>query len=112
HPISEISVESVILNKDQGQNRKRLNDLIERSVPFWSYTKAGKLPAEWKPQEIVVVGVEEKEESIYKNAVGREQQLTSTFDKHQLLVLQTKHGLPLFGLTQYEQYRAAHDTVM
>lgn len=111
-PIEDISVETVILEKDKDQNRKRLIDLITRSVPFWSYRRAGVLPAEWKPQEIVVVGVNEKEESIYKNAVGREQQLTSTFDKHQLLVLQTKHGLPLFALTQYEQYRTAHDLVM
>lgn len=111
-PIEDISVETVILEKDKDQNRKRLVDLINRSVPFWSYRRAGVLPTEWKPQEIVVVGVDEKEDSIYKNAVGREQQLTSTFDKHQLLVLQTKHGLPLFALTQYEQFRTAHDLVM
>jgi hypothetical protein len=111
-PVSDISVETVILEKDKDQNRKRLIDLITRSVPFWSYRKAGVLPTDWKPQEIVVVGVDEKEQSIYKNAVSREQQLTSTFDKHQLLVLQTKHGLPLFALTQFGQYRNAHDVVM
>lgn len=111
-PIDAISVESVILEKDKDDNRKRLMDLINRSVPFWSYRKAGVLPADWKAQEIVVVGVDEKEDSIYKNAVSREQQLTSTFDRHQLLVLQTKHGLPLFALTQYEQFRASHDEVM
>ena len=111
-PIAEVTVESVIMEKDKDNSRKRLIDLITRSVPFWSYRKAGVLGAEWKPQEVVVVGVNEKETSIYLNAVGREQQLTSTFDKHQLLVLQTKHGLPLFALTQYEQFRNAHDLVL
>ncbi len=111
-PISEIGVEDVILEKDKEQSSKRLRDLIERSVPFWSYKKAGVLESDWKSEEIVVVGVEEKENSIFKNDVQTGQQLTSTFDKHQLLVLQTKHGVPLFALTQYEQFRAAHDNVM
>jgi hypothetical protein len=114
-PIEDISVESVFMerySKEKEQIRKRLNDLIERSVPFWSYRKAGVLPSDWKLEEIVVVGVTERESSIYLNALGSDQQLTSTFDKHQLLVLQTKHGLPLFALDQYDQYLQAHDTVM
>lgn len=111
-PIQEIVVESVILEKDDDQGRKRLKDLIGRSVPFWSYREAGALGSDWKPEEIVVIGVNEKENSIFRNAVDRAGQLTSTFDKHQLVVLQTKHGLPLFALTQFKEYRDAHDRVL
>lgn len=110
--IQEISVEDVILEKDGTvENRRRLNDLIDRSVPFWNVDQVA-LGTAWEPDKIVVVGVNEEGNSIYVNAVERGQRLTSTFDKHQLLVLQTKHGLPLFALKQYEQYRTKHDLVM
>ena len=109
--IREISVEDVILEKDGVENRKRLNDLVDRSVPFWNVDKVA-LGTAWEPDQIVVIGVNEDGNSIYVNAIERGQRLTSTFDKHQLLVLQTKHGLPLFALKQYGQYRTKHDLVM
>ena len=112
HPIGEITLESVILAKDDKQIGRRLYELIERSVPFWSYRKADVLEHDWRPQEIIVIGVEGEERSIFKNTVQVAQRLASTFDKHQIVVLQTKHGLPLFALTQYDQFRKSHDNVM
>lgn len=109
--IDEISVEDVILEKDGDDSRKRLTDLIGRSVPFWNI-KDVVLGRAWEADKIVVIGVNEEESSTFRSATERGQRLTSTFDKHRLIVLQTKHGLPLFALNQYEQYRAKHDYVM
>lgn len=110
--LRDITVESIINDKNKlVDTRKRLQDLVSNSVPFWSYQKE-RLTQEWQDQRIVVVGVRDKETSIYKSALEEGQQLTSTFDPHTITVLQTKHGLPLFALTQYPNYKEKHDKVM
>ncbi len=111
---TDITIESIILQKkEQLEPRRRLIDLINRSVPFWMYKTAGKLPQEREGEEkIVVIGVPDREKSIYKDATERGQQLTSTFDPYELTVLQTKHGVPLFALTQYPDFKSSHDHVL
>ena len=111
---TDYSIESVILQKkDQIDPRKCLLDLINRSVPFWMYRTAGVLGQDWAGEEkIVVIGVPDKDKSIYKDATERGQQLTSTFDLHEIVVLQTKHGVPLFALTQYKDFKSSHDFVL
>jgi hypothetical protein len=111
---TDITIESIILQKkEQLDPRRRLIDLINRSVPFWMYKVAGKLPQEREGEEkIVVIGVPDREKSIYKDATERGQQLTSTFDPYELTVLQTKHGVPLFALTQYPDFKSSHDHVL
>jgi hypothetical protein len=111
---SDITIESIILQKkDQLEPRKRLIDLVNRSVPFWMYRTAGVLGQDWAGEEkIVVIGVPDKDKSIYKDAVEKGQQLTSTFAPHEITVLQTKHGVPLFALTQYKDFKASHDFVL
>jgi len=112
--LKSISIEQIILDKkDQVEPRKRLQDLINRSVPFWMYRTAGVLGQDWAGEEkIVVIGVPDKDRSIYKGAEEGGQQLVSTFDPHQITVLQTKHGIPLFALTQYRDFKQSHDHVM
>ena len=110
----DITIESIILQKkEQLDPRKRLNDLVNRSVPFWMYRTAGVLGQDWAGEEkIVVIGVPDKNKSIYKDVVEKGQQLTSTFAPHEITVLQTKHGVPLFALTQYKDFKASHDFVL
>jgi hypothetical protein len=96
--LRDITIEQIILDKrEQVEPRKRLQELVNRSVPFWMYKTAGVLPQEFTGSEekIVVIGVPDRERSIYKDATESSQQLTSTFDPHQITVLQTKHGIPL-----------------
>jgi hypothetical protein len=109
-----ITIEQIILEKkDLVAARKRLDELVSRSVPFWNYQKAGRLGQEWAGvKDIVVIGVPDNETSIYKDAVTMGQSLTSTFDPHQITVLQTKHGIPLFALTQYRDFHESQEHVM
>jgi hypothetical protein len=113
--INQITVEQIILEKKgEVEPQKRLQDLINRSVPFWMFTTEGKLGQEWESEKIVVIGVPDRERSIYKEFtidVGTAI-FTSTFDPHQITVLQTKHGVPLFALTQYKDFKQSHDHVM
>lgn len=110
----DITIENIILQKkDQLDPRKRLMDLVNRSVPFWMYRTAGVLGQDWAGEEkIVVIGVPDKDKSIYKDIVEKGQQLTSTFAPHEITVLQTKHGVPLFALTQYKDFKSSHDFVL
>jgi hypothetical protein len=110
----DITIESIILQKKgELDPRKRLVDLVNRSVPFWMYQTAGVLGQDWIGDEkIVVIGVPDRDKSIYKDAVEKGQQLTSTFSPHEIIVLQTKHGVPLFALTQYKVWKASHDSVL
>lgn len=113
--IAEITVERVILEKkDEVEPRKRLFDVVNRSVPFWTVRTAGVLrQGESNEEKIVVIGVENQETSIYKDALPETgQRLATTFDPHQIAVLQTKHGLPLFALTQFREFKSRHDYVL
>jgi hypothetical protein len=114
--IRQITIENETLRKHaEVEPDKRMLDLINRSVPFWNYKKET-LGQEWRSKKILVKGVRDRESSIYisfsSGQEGTEETLISTFDPHTITVLQTKHGLPLFGLTQYKDYKVAHDTVL
>lgn len=112
--LKEISIEQIILEKGgQIEPRKRLLDLVNRSVPFWMFRTAGVLGQEWeRAKGITVVGVPDRERSIFKGESEADTQLTSTFDPYRIIVLQTKHGIPLFALTQYDDFKQSHDYVM
>lgn len=113
--IREISIENILVEKRELVDPiKRLQDLINRSVPFWMFREAGVLGQEWENDLIIVVGVPDKERSIFNNFTAKDGQttLTSTFDNHTITVLQTKHGVPLFALTQYRDFKQAHDHVL
>lgn len=111
--ISQITIENVILEKREAVDQdKRLSDLVNRSVPFWMFLREGVLQQGWESQQFVVIGVQDREQSIYKNSTSADQLLVSTFDPHNITVLQTKHGVPLFALTQYRDFKAAHDHIM
>jgi len=114
--IRQITIENETIRKRaEVEPDKRMQDLINRSVPFWNYKKET-LGQDWRSKKILVKGVRDRESSIYvsfsSGQEGTEETLISTFDPHTITVLQTKHGLPLFGLTQYKDYKAAHDQVM
>ena len=111
--LQNITIEDVIIQKrDEVDPRARLQSLVNRSAPFWSYQVEGRMGQDWQSEKIVAVGVSDKESSIYKDAIETSQILTSTFDPYTVTVLQTKHGVPLFALTQYPAFKDKHDLVM
>ncbi|MCS7059998.1 MAG: tubulin-like doman-containing protein [Anaerolineae bacterium] len=108
-----ITIEDIILQKRSEMDpRARLQALIHRSAPFWSYQVEGRMGQDWQSEKIVAVGVNDKDNSIYKDAIETSQILASTFDPYTITVLQTKHGVPLFALTQYPAFKEKHDLVM
>lgn len=112
--LQEVNIENIILEKRGNVDpRRRKEDLIDRSVPFWNYRTAGILGADFRGvSQIIAIGVPDRERSIYKDMVEQNQILTSTFDSHQITVMQTKHGIPLFSLTQYTDFKQSHDYVL
>ena len=114
--IAQTTIENVILDKAApGQNQvtatTRLDNLIENSVPFWNYRNV-RMAQGWDPSAIIVIGVNDNERSIYTNNIGGQgTSLISTFDPHVITVMQTKHGLPLFALTQYPDYHEKAESV-
>lgn len=111
--LRNITIEDIIIEKrDEVDPRARLQSLVNRSAPFWSYQVEGRMGQDWQSEKIVAVGVNDNENSIYKDAIETSQILTSTFDPYTITVLQTKHGVPLFALTQYPAFKEKHDLVM
>ncbi len=115
--INAISIEQIIMEKkNEMEPEKRLFDLINRSVPFWMYQTAGVLGADWSFKNICIIGVPDQDHSLYvdinPNLEGTDTKLASTFDPHIITVMQTKHGVPLFALTQYKDFKQAHDHVL
>lgn len=111
--LRKITIEDIIVQKrEEIDPRARLQSLVNRSAPFWSYQVEGRMGQDWQSEKIVAVGVNDKENSIYKDAIETSQILTSTFDPYAINVLQTKHGVPLFALTQYPAFKEKHDLVM
>lgn len=111
--LRDITIEDIIIQKrDEVDPRARLQSLVNRSAPFWSYQVEGRMGQDWQSEKIVAIGVNDNENSIYKDAIETSQILTSTFDPYSITVLQTKHGVPLFALTQYPAFKEKHDLVM
>jgi hypothetical protein len=111
--LKQITIEDIVVEKRSHVDpRARLQRLVNASVPFWSYQVEGRMGQDWQSEKIVAVGVNDKENSIYKDAIETAQVLTSTFDPYTITVLQTKHGVPLFALTQYPSFKDKHDLVI
>ncbi|MCL5997277.1 MAG: hypothetical protein M1546_14660, partial [Chloroflexi bacterium] len=111
--LKQFTIEDIVVEKRSRMDpRARLQNLVNASVPFWSYQVEGRMGQDWQSEKIVAVGVYDKENSIYKDAIEMAQVLTSTFDPYTITVLQTKHGVPLFALTQYPSFKDKHDLVI
>lgn len=86
-----------------------LQDLRDYAVPFWNYS-AARLGATVELESIVAIGVEDMSVSIFSEQIRRGETLTTTLDPHQITVLHTKHGLPLFALTQIDAWAKKYET--
>ncbi|HEY9077704.1 MAG TPA: tubulin-like doman-containing protein [Anaerolineaceae bacterium] len=111
--LKQKSIEDIIVSKRSVLDpRKRLDDLIKRSVPFWMFREEGVLGQGFMSEEITVIGVPDAERSIYKGMTEERWNLSSTFDPYQITILRTKHGVPAFALTQWRDFKQAHDHIL
>ncbi len=101
------SVEKQIQDQygSERDRRGRLQTLIGKGSPFCNYetTYAGQGSDDL--DQILVVGVQDKNASIFSDVQLPRASLVSTFDKDRISVLFTKHGLPVYGLRQYSEYK-------
>jgi hypothetical protein len=105
-PIRSKRIEDVIITKQRERSpQDRLQDLRRDSVPFWNYNRALLSGGGSDMTQIVSIGVENKDSSIFRDENLQGEEITSTYDPHGVTVLNTKHGLPLSALQQYDQYR-------
>jgi hypothetical protein len=110
-PLREKRIEEVIIAKQRERSpEERLQDLRRDSVPFWSYNRALMPGGGNDMTPIVSIGVENKDTSIYRDQNLPGEGVTSTQDPHSVTVLNTKHGLPLYALQQYDHYRQLYKT--
>lgn len=85
--------------------RSRLQSLIGLGSPFSNYETTSSGQGSEDLDQILVVGVRDKNTSIFSGVQLRDASLVSTFDNYRISVLYTKHGLPLYGLRQYGEYK-------
>ncbi|MGB1253791.1 MAG: hypothetical protein ACPG8W_24475 [Candidatus Promineifilaceae bacterium] len=85
--------------------RNRLQSLISKGAPFCNYETTSAGQGSDDLDQILVVGVRDKNTSIFSGVQLTNASLVSTFDNFRISVLYTKHGLPLYGLRQYATYK-------
>jgi hypothetical protein len=112
-PIWDIKIEDVIVEKrTETSPDERLQILRRDSSPFWNYEGPRMQDGGTNMESIKVIGVADQSESIYKGKELTGERLASTHDYHSLTVLHTRHGLPLFALQQYSDYRQKYKNHM
>jgi hypothetical protein len=104
--IWDIQIEGVLTAKrGEMSPDERLQILRRDSSPFWNYEGPRMEDGGNNLESIKVIGVADASSSIYKGKELTNEELASTHDYRSLTVLHTRHGLPLFALQQYPDYR-------
>jgi len=109
-PIANEKIEQIVERKGRQTSPARfLQDLRDDSVPFWNYVPARLGTTAERLESIAVIGVEDMSHSIFTEHKRRGETLTTTLDQYQITVLHTKHGLPLFALTQIDSWAKKYE---
>ncbi|NJL53829.1 hypothetical protein HC928_00890 [bacterium] len=113
-PVSTTKLEDEVMRKRNDQEpNARLELLRTTSKPFWSIQSARVPEGGVNIEPVDLIAVENQETSIYKDALLlRGTAGVSTLDPHRITVLQTKHGVPVSALAQYDDYRRIYDQYM
>jgi len=108
-PVAQETLEDMIRQRrEQTRPEQRLEDLREDSVPFWNYDVT-RMSSGGDLESIRVMGVEDKDTTLYKDLIRRGESLISTRDPHRITVLHSKHGLPIFALEQIDFYQSKYE---
>lgn len=113
-PVQSTKLEDEIRRKRSEQEPNvRLERLRSTSRPFWSIQTARVPEGGINIEPVNLVAVENQETTIYKDELLlRGTSGVSTLDPHRITVLQTKHGVPVSALAQYDDYRRIYDQYM
>ncbi len=101
--ISEIMTEK----RNELSPEARLDKLLQDALPFWNYERA-RLDMDGELDNIMVLGDEDSTQTIFQ--LRKAMNIISTRDPHRITALNTKHGLPLFALRQYPDYKERYNT--
>jgi len=108
-PIVNEKIEQIIWQKqEQASAEQRLQGLRDGSAPLWTYSPA-RLGPDVYLESVVTIGVEYSDVSIFREHTFAGEFLTTTRDPHQIIVLHTKHGLPLFALAQVDTWAERYE---
>jgi len=108
-PVTQEKIEQIIEAKHrQISLEQRLEELREDSIPFWNYNPV-RMQSGGDLESIRVIGVEDGSHSIFVEAIRARESLVTTRDHHQVTVLHTKHGLPIFALQQIDDWRRKYE---
>lgn len=101
------NVEDLLLQNypDESARRQQLDSLIALAAPFSNIDEAAVGMGSDEMNRILVIGLPNHRDSIFRSAPLPDAKSISTFDAHRLSVLDTRHGLPLRGVRQYGVYR-------
>ncbi len=103
------SIEKLLLERyptPEARNR-RLRDLLAAAAPFSNYDPTLAGIGSDDLDRIAILGVANEDQTIFDNTADIDENLMriSTFDQNRLSVLETRHGLPLHAVRQYDAYR-------
>ncbi len=108
--IRDVDLEQdVIMEKrDQVTPDVRLEELREDSVPFWNRDVTRMSDGGTFLETITVIGVQNKNDTIYSE-VREGEMLASTHNRHAATVLTTRHGLTIYALQQFDDYKKRYE---
>lgn len=103
-PLSRIRLEDVIAEKaGETPAEVRLELLFRMASPLWNFIRARAIDA---PREVRVLGVDQVDNSLFK-----QYSLAPTNNPHEMIVVQTSHGIKLKALRQYEEWKSQYERV-
>jgi len=107
--VRQTEIEQIIMDKrDSVSPPARLEELREDSVPFWNRDLTRLSSGATYLETIAVIGVPDRDNTIYKEVRAGEV-LASTHNRHAVTVLTTRHGLTVYALLQYEDYKRRYE---
>lgn len=107
--VRQVEIEQVIMDKrDDVSPAARLEELREDSVPFWNRDLTRLSSGATYLETIAVIGVPDRDTTLYKDVRAGEV-LASTHDRHGITVLTTRHGLTVYALLQFEDYKRRYE---
>ena len=107
--IRQVSIEQVIRDKrDEETPEVRLERLREDSTPFWNRDLTRLADGGAFMETLTVIGVSDAADTIYREVREGEAQV-STRNPHAVTVLTTRHGLTVYALQQFDDYKRAYE---
>lgn len=107
--VNDVNIEQVIMDKRHEEpSEVRLQTLRDDSIPFWNRDIIRMTDGGTQIETITVIGVPDKVASIYKE-VREGEIVASTHNQHAITVLTTRHGLTIYALQQYEDYKRRYE---